>query len=275
MYAPLSGQRLGFVGLGNMGRAMARHLHTAGAEVVVWNRSAAPAEAAVALGMRRATSLPDLARAVGPGVICLNLTTTQVVEEVVFGPDGLIGGLDPGALVIDFGTTGVPETRQFAAGPSPGPVAASREATSNGGTTGSALEVGSRTPRGWGRRVVATQRTNRRDRGSRRGLSEATSNGAQGFPLEVGSQTPRGLASPLNHGPIGGTGWSRRGLGEAAYNGGARTRWLAAARRTPSGVHHLAAVDVDRLAGEIAGVVRGEKDRHGGKLGRRLPAAKG
>jgi 2-hydroxy-3-oxopropionate reductase len=115
MYAPLSGQRLGFVGLGNMGRAMARHLHTAGAEVVVWNRSAAPAEAAVALGMRRATSLPDLARAVGPGVICLNLTTTQVVEEVVFGPDGLIGGLDPGALVIDFGTTGVPETRQFAA----------------------------------------------------------------------------------------------------------------------------------------------------------------
>ena len=103
MYAPLSGQRLGFVGLGNMGRAMARHLHTAGAEVVVWNRSAAPAEAAVALGMRRATSLPDLARAVGPGVICLNLTTTQVVEEVVFGPEGLIGGLDPGALVIDFG----------------------------------------------------------------------------------------------------------------------------------------------------------------------------
>ncbi|HRE08676.1 MAG TPA: NAD(P)-binding domain-containing protein, partial [Opitutaceae bacterium] len=68
MYAPLSGQRLGFVGLGNMGRAMARHLHTAGAEVVVWNRSAAPAEAAVALGMRRAASLSDLARAVGPGV---------------------------------------------------------------------------------------------------------------------------------------------------------------------------------------------------------------
>lgn len=105
---------MGFVGLGNMGRAMARHLHHAGAEVVVWNRSAVPAEAAVALGMRRAASLSDLARAVGPGVICLNLTTTQVVEEVVFGPNGLIAGLDPGALIIDFGTTGVPETKQFA-----------------------------------------------------------------------------------------------------------------------------------------------------------------
>jgi len=115
MNTPLSGQRIGFVGLGNMGRAMARHLHAAGAEVVVWNRSAAPAEAAVALGMRRAATLPDLARAVGPGVICLNLTTTQVVEEVVFGPEGLIGGLHPGALIIDFGTTGVPETKQFAA----------------------------------------------------------------------------------------------------------------------------------------------------------------
>ncbi|MBL9208108.1 MAG: NAD(P)-dependent oxidoreductase [Opitutaceae bacterium] len=114
MNAPLSGQRMGFVGLGNMGRAMARHLHHAGAEVVVWNRSAVPAEAAVALGMRRAASLSDLARAVGPGVICLNLTTTQVVEEVVFGPNGLIAGLDPGALIIDFGTTGVPETKQFA-----------------------------------------------------------------------------------------------------------------------------------------------------------------
>lgn len=106
---------MGFVGLGNMGRAMARHLHHAGAEVVVWNRSAAPAEAAVALGMRRAASLPDLARAVGPGIICLNLTTTQVVEEVVFGPNGLVAGLDPGALIIDFGTTGVPETKRFAA----------------------------------------------------------------------------------------------------------------------------------------------------------------
>ncbi|MFO1452516.1 MAG: NAD(P)-dependent oxidoreductase [Opitutaceae bacterium] len=115
MNAPLSGQRMGFVGLGNMGRAMARHLHHAGAEVVVWNRSAAPAEAAVALGMRRAASLPDLARAVGPGIICLNLTTTQVVEEVVFGPNGLVAGLDPGALIIDFGTTGVPETKRFAA----------------------------------------------------------------------------------------------------------------------------------------------------------------
>lgn len=114
MSKPLAGHKIGFVGLGNMGRANARHLHEAGADVVVWNRSPAPAEAAVALGMRRASSLPDLAREIGPGIICINLTMTDVVEAVVFGPGGLIEGLHPDALIIDFGTTGVPETKKWA-----------------------------------------------------------------------------------------------------------------------------------------------------------------
>ncbi|MCX6858176.1 MAG: NAD(P)-dependent oxidoreductase [Verrucomicrobia bacterium] len=113
MNKTLAGHKIGFVGLGNMGRANARHLHAAGAEVVVWNRSAAPAEAAVALGMKRALTLPDLAREIGPGIICLNLTMTEVVETVVFGVGGLIEGLSKEALIIDFGTTGVPETQTW------------------------------------------------------------------------------------------------------------------------------------------------------------------
>ena len=114
MDKPLTGHKIGFVGLGNMGRANARHLHEAGAEVVVWNRSDAPAEAAVAMGMRRAASLPELAREIGDGVICINLTMTEVVEKVVFGEGGLMGGLSEGAMILDFGTTGVPETKVFA-----------------------------------------------------------------------------------------------------------------------------------------------------------------
>ena len=114
MSKPLTGHKIGFVGLGNMGRANARHLHEAGADVVVWNRSPAPAEAAVALGMRRASSLSELAREIGPGIICINLTMTDVVEQVVFGPGGLIEGLHKDALIIDFGTTGVPETKKWA-----------------------------------------------------------------------------------------------------------------------------------------------------------------
>ena len=114
MNQPLKGQKIGFVGLGNMGRANARHLHEAGATVIVWNRSDAPAEAAVALGMKRAATLPELAREIGPGIICINLTMTDVVERVVFGEGGLVAGLHPDALIIDFGTTGVPETKNFA-----------------------------------------------------------------------------------------------------------------------------------------------------------------
>jgi 2-hydroxy-3-oxopropionate reductase len=97
-----------------MGRANARHLHEAGADVVVWNRSAGPAEAAVAQGMRRAASLPELAREIGDGVICINLTMTDVVQQLVFGPGGLAEGISPGAMIIDLGTTGVAETQAFA-----------------------------------------------------------------------------------------------------------------------------------------------------------------
>jgi 3-hydroxyisobutyrate dehydrogenase-like beta-hydroxyacid dehydrogenase len=110
----LAAYKIGFIGLGHMGRAMARHLHAAGARVVVWNRSDAPAEAAVALGMRRAATLPELAREIGDGVICVNLTTTEVVERLVFGQGGLIEGLSANAMIIDSGTTGVPETKAFA-----------------------------------------------------------------------------------------------------------------------------------------------------------------
>ena len=64
--------------------------------------------------MKRTSSLPALAQEIGNGILCINLTTTQVVEEVVFGPGGLAEGLHPEALIIDMGTTGVPETRAFA-----------------------------------------------------------------------------------------------------------------------------------------------------------------
>lgn len=109
----LSGHKIGFAGLGHMGGPMAGHLHAAGGEVIVWNRSDAPAVAAVARGMKRAASLPELARAIGDGAICLSLTDTAAVEAVVFGTGGLIEGLSAGALIIDFGTTGVPATRSF------------------------------------------------------------------------------------------------------------------------------------------------------------------
>lgn len=110
----LQGHRIGFVGLGNMGAPMARHLFRAGADVVVWNRSPQPVQAAVEMGMRAAQSPGALAKEVGPGVVCINLTDTAVVQAIVFGDDGLAKSLDPDAMIIDFGTTSVPATRRFA-----------------------------------------------------------------------------------------------------------------------------------------------------------------
>lgn len=98
-----------------MGLPMARHLRDAGAHVVVWNRSPGPLVSAEAAGMTVAPSLPALARAVGEGTVCLGLTTTDVVEQVVFAREGLHDSLDPQALILDFGTTSVEATRRFAA----------------------------------------------------------------------------------------------------------------------------------------------------------------
>jgi 2-hydroxy-3-oxopropionate reductase len=114
MNTPLASLKIGFIGLGNMGAPMARHLHNAGATVWVWNRSPKAAEAAQNAGMLRAATLGELAREVGDGMVCLNLTTTQVVGEIVFGHEGLSASLHSDALIIDFGTTGVPETKKFA-----------------------------------------------------------------------------------------------------------------------------------------------------------------
>ena len=110
----MTGHKIGFVGLGNMGAPMARHLHAAGAEVTVWNRSPEPVEAAKRDGLLSADSLPDLASKIGGGVICINLTMTEVVEKVVFGDDGLSEELHEDALIVDFGTTGVPATKAWA-----------------------------------------------------------------------------------------------------------------------------------------------------------------
>ena len=109
----LAGTKIGFIGLGNMGRPMARHLHHAGADVIVWNRSPGPVDEAVADGMTRATSLANLAKLVGDGFVCINLTNTETVQRIVFGDGGLIHALNARALVVDFGTTGVRETRNF------------------------------------------------------------------------------------------------------------------------------------------------------------------
>ena len=112
MSETLSGYKIGFIGLGNMGWPMAGHLQDFGADIVVWNRSDEPKQRAAERGMLVATDAEALAGVVGDGVICLNLTHSDVVTTMV---EVIEPALASGVTVIDFGTTGYKETLGFAA----------------------------------------------------------------------------------------------------------------------------------------------------------------
>lgn len=109
----LQGQKIGFIGLGLMGKPMARNLAKAGAEMIVHNRSQSPVEELAAEGMTPGGS-PKGVAATADIVICM-LTDTPAVEKVMLdGTDGVIAGITPGTLVIDMSTSKVPATRAIA-----------------------------------------------------------------------------------------------------------------------------------------------------------------
>ncbi len=107
-------RRVGFVGLGIMGSAMAANLVRAGFEVAVWNRSRGKCGALERLGARVAESPAELA-ASGVDAIALCVRDTPDVEEVLFGAKGLIHGARPGLVVIDHSTIRPDATQRFAA----------------------------------------------------------------------------------------------------------------------------------------------------------------
>ena len=109
----MSNERVGFIGLGIMGRGMSRNLLAAGHELTVWNRTPERAEPLVEAGATRAGSAAALAGAVDIVVTCVS--DTPDVEQVLLGDDGVIHGLNAGALVIDCSTISPQVTRDIAA----------------------------------------------------------------------------------------------------------------------------------------------------------------
>ena len=106
-------ERVGFIGLGIMGRGMARNLLKAGFPLTVWNRTASRADELVAEG---ATAGQDPAAvAAGSDVIITCVSDTPDVEQVILGERGVIEGVKPGALVIDMSTISPQATQVIAA----------------------------------------------------------------------------------------------------------------------------------------------------------------
>jgi 2-hydroxy-3-oxopropionate reductase len=105
-------ERVGFIGLGVMGRPMAKHVAGGGYELVVYNRSRGPVDDLVAAGATAAENPADVARAAT--VIITMLPDTPDVDAVLTGPGGVLEGLRPGSVVIDMSSISPVETRRLA-----------------------------------------------------------------------------------------------------------------------------------------------------------------
>lgn len=106
----------GFIGLGTIGLPMALRIMQAGFPLAVWARRKEQLVSAIEAGAIESTSLLNIATSCD--VICLCVSDTDAVEEVVFGPQGLAEGLKDagqGKLLIDLSTIHPQRTREMAA----------------------------------------------------------------------------------------------------------------------------------------------------------------
>lgn len=104
--------RIGFIGLGIMGRPMARNLMKAGFPLTVWNRSRPGIDELVSEGAAEGGSPADVARR--SNVVITIVGDSPDVEEVALGAKGIIEGAHPGLMHIDMTTMSPQVTRRIA-----------------------------------------------------------------------------------------------------------------------------------------------------------------
>jgi 2-hydroxy-3-oxopropionate reductase len=110
----MSKPKIGFIGLGLMGAAMVNRLQDQGyCLTITANRSRPNIDAAVARGAIEVATARDVAAASDIVMLCMD--TSDSVESRMRGPDGVIAGLTPDAVVIDFGTSLPGSTRTLGA----------------------------------------------------------------------------------------------------------------------------------------------------------------
>ncbi len=94
--------KIGFIGLGIMGGAMAKNLVKAGFDVTVWNRTAGKCDELRELGARQAASPRELVRECP--ITFAMLADPAAAEEVCFGKGGVLEGIRPGGGYVDMST---------------------------------------------------------------------------------------------------------------------------------------------------------------------------
>ncbi len=104
--------KLGFTGLGIMGKPMAGHLLDAGHTVHVYDLVPEPVKELVSKGAVACSSNKEIAQK--SDVIIIMVPDTPDVEAVLFGKDGVAEGVKPGSIVVDMSSISPIATKEFA-----------------------------------------------------------------------------------------------------------------------------------------------------------------
>jgi 3-hydroxyisobutyrate dehydrogenase-like beta-hydroxyacid dehydrogenase len=107
------GMKLGFIGIGQMGIPMARNIQTAGHELVVHDANTDAGESLLKTGAEWMDTPRAVAETCRTVITCL--PTPQIVEEVVYGSDGLVAGWKSGDVYVDMSTNSPSLIRRIAA----------------------------------------------------------------------------------------------------------------------------------------------------------------
>jgi 3-hydroxyisobutyrate dehydrogenase len=102
-----------FIGLGTMGAGMAVNILKAGHELTVHNRTREREEPLAQAGAARAATPKDAAA--GAQVVVSCVTNSEVMQSILVGEDGVIHGVEPGAVVVDMSTVSPEATREVGA----------------------------------------------------------------------------------------------------------------------------------------------------------------
>ncbi|HXG42174.1 MAG TPA: NAD(P)-dependent oxidoreductase [Dehalococcoidia bacterium] len=102
--------KVGFIGLGNMGMPMARNVLASGHQVRAYNRTIARAQELATYGAQVAATPAEAAQ--DAEVVVTMLSDDAALEEVVFGPEGILGAMGAGAVHLSMSTIGVATARR-------------------------------------------------------------------------------------------------------------------------------------------------------------------
>ena len=105
-------RRIGFIGIGLMGRPMTKNLLKAGYDLTVHDINREAVKEVLGLGAKEASSPKEVAESVD--AIMLSLPADSEVEEVILGKDGILDGGRPGSVLVDMSTISPLTARRMA-----------------------------------------------------------------------------------------------------------------------------------------------------------------